>query len=108
MSDKVGVLTKEIVIEKLKNVIDPELNFDIVKLGLVRDVEIGEYFEELGVHEYIKITMTLTSPMCPFVDTMIEDIENNIAELEKGECQVELSFDPPWECPEDLKLELGL
>jgi hypothetical protein len=35
-------------------------------------------------------------------------VETKILELGKGDANVELSFDPPWECPEDLKLELGL
>ena len=52
-----GNLTKEIIIEKLKNVIDPELGFDIVKLGLVRDIEIGEYFEELGCMNILKLLL---------------------------------------------------
>ncbi len=102
------MLNKEIITGALKKVLDPELGYDIVKLGLIRNIEIGEYFEELGVHEYIRVTMTLTSPMCPFVDTLIEDVENNVNNLGKGECQVELTFDPPWEAPEDLKLEMGL
>jgi metal-sulfur cluster biosynthetic enzyme len=102
------MLNKEIVLEALTKVEDPELNINIVKLGLIRDVEIGEYFEEVGVHEYIKVLMTLTSPMCPFADTLIQDVEDAVNLLGKGEAQVDLSFDPPWECPEDLKLELGL
>lgn len=102
------MLTKESVLEELKKVIDPELNIDIVRLGLIRDVEVGEYFDELSVHEYVKILMTFTSPMCPFVDSMLQDVEDSINILGKGEAQVDVTFDPPWECPEDLRLELGL
>ncbi len=102
------MLTKEIVLQELKKVIDPELNIDIVALGLIRDVTVGEYFEELGVHENISVLMTFTSPMCPFVDSMLQDVEDTINILGKGEAQVEVTFDPPWECPEDLRLELGL
>lgn len=101
-------INKDIILKELKKIIDPELNIDIVRLGLIRDVEIGEYFEELGIYEYIKVIMTLTSPMCPFVDALIQEVEDNVNLLGVGECVVELTFDPPWECPEDLKLELGL
>jgi metal-sulfur cluster biosynthetic enzyme len=94
--------------DALQKVIDPELNIDIVRLGLIRSIEIGEYFEELNMHEYIKIIMTFTSPMCPFVDSILQDVEDNINILGKGQAEVEVTFDPPWECPEDLKLELGL
>ena len=102
------MLNKEKVLEILKTVIDPELEIDIVKLGLVRDVELGEYYDELAVHEYIKIIMTLTSPMCPFADQLIQEVEDAVNLIGKGEAQVELTFDPPWDCPEELKLELGL
>lgn len=94
--------------EALKKVIDPELGIDIVRLGLILNIEIGEFYPELNVHEYIKVEMTLTSPMCPFVDSIIQDVEDNINLLGKGEAQVELNFENPWQVPEDLRLELGV
>lgn len=102
------MLTKETVLNSLKNVIDPELGIDIVTLGLVLEVEIGEYIEEFNTHEYIKITMTLTTPLCPFADVLIQDVEDNINLLGKGEAQVELNFDKQWEPSEELKLTMGL
>ena len=102
------MLTKEIILEKLKEVIDPELNIDIVKLGLIREVNIGEYYAELEAHEYINILITLTSPMCPFADFIIQDIENNIMQITKSAVDVDVTFTPPWECPEDIKLEMGV
>jgi metal-sulfur cluster biosynthetic enzyme len=102
------MLTKEIILEKLKEVIDPELNIDIVKLGLIREINIGEYFEELESHEYVNILITLTSPMCPFADFIIQDIENNIMQITKSNILVDVTFTPPWECPEDIKLEMGV
>ena len=105
------MLTKEIIEDKLKFVMDPELNVNIIKLGLIREIVIGEYFEEIDKHEFIKVLITLTSPMCPFADYIIQDIENNI--LANDICGVEdvsvdITFDPPWQCPEDLKLEIGI
>ncbi len=102
------MLTKEIILEKLKEVIDPELNIDIVKLGLIRDINIGEYYAELDAHEYINILITLTSPMCPFADFIIQDIENNIMQITKSSVAVDVTFTPPWECPENIKLEMGV
>jgi metal-sulfur cluster biosynthetic enzyme len=107
------MLTENKIIESLKSVIDPELNFDIVKLGLIRTVEIGEYFEEIKSYEYIKIIITLTTPMCPFADIIISDIRDNITELcftndVKSEINIDVSFDPPWTCPEDIRLEMGV
>lgn len=101
-------ITKEIVIEKLKEVIDPELSYDIVTLGLLRDVVFGEWQEDFNMYDSITIVMTLTSPMCPFADALIEDVETKVLELNAGEPQVEITFEPPWEAPEGLREELGL
>jgi metal-sulfur cluster biosynthetic enzyme len=101
-------MTKELIIEELKKVIDPELDINIVDLGLVRDVEFGEFDQDFKVYDYIKVIMTLTTPMCPFVDILIQNVEDCINLLGQGEAQVELTFDPPWEMPESLKLEMGL
>jgi metal-sulfur cluster biosynthetic enzyme len=45
--------------------------------------------------------------MCPFVDILIQNVEDCINLLGQVEAQVELTFDPPWEMPESLKLEMG-
>ncbi|MDQ5957195.1 MAG: hypothetical protein QG614_170 [Patescibacteria group bacterium] len=102
------MLDKEKVLESLKKVLDPEMAIDIVKLGLILDIELGEYFEEIDAHDYIKVIMTLTTPMCPFADVLIQDVEDNINLLGKGEAQVELNFDKPWEPSEELRLEMGI
>jgi metal-sulfur cluster biosynthetic enzyme len=102
------MLKKEIILKELSVIIDPELHIDIVKLGLIRDIEIGEYYEELGKHEYIKVMMTLTTPMCPYADHIVSEVKDVVNLLGAGECEVSLSFDPPWECPQDAKLLLGL
>lgn len=101
-------INKEIIIENLKQIIDPELHIDIVTLGLIRGIEVGEYYEEIGKHEYIKVTMTLTTPMCPYADHIVSEVKSIIDTLGKGECEVSLSFDPVWECPPEAKLLLGL
>ncbi|MFO0743658.1 MAG: metal-sulfur cluster assembly factor [Candidatus Paceibacterota bacterium] len=96
------------ITEALKKVIDPELGIDIVKLGLIRKIELGEYLEDFKVYEYVKVVMTLTSIMCPFADDIISQVETEVNTLNFGEAQVELDFDEPWEPSEELKLELGI
>ena len=49
----------------------------------------------IKMYNYIKIIMTLTTPMCPFVDFIIQDVEDKINELEIGDCEIEITFDPP-------------
>jgi metal-sulfur cluster biosynthetic enzyme len=60
-------MNKEKINEALKTIIDPELFIDIITLGLVYDIE-----ENNGD---IKITMTLTSPMCPYGPELLENIK---------------------------------
>ncbi len=92
----------------LKKVIDPELDIDIVELGLIRKIEIGDYLEDFKVYEFVKITMTLTSVMCPFADQIISEVESEVNLLNLGEAQVELDFNEPWEPSEELKMKLGI
>ncbi|HPX52235.1 MAG TPA: metal-sulfur cluster assembly factor [Candidatus Paceibacterota bacterium] len=99
---------KQKILEILKGIPDPELGIDIVSLGLIKKIEIGEYLEEFKVYDFIKITMTLTSVMCPFADKIIEDVELKANSLNFGEIQVDLDFSEPWEPSEELRMQLGI
>ena len=56
-------ISEDAVREQLKKVIDPELFVNIVDLGLVYVVNIGEADD--NQKQPVDIEMTLTSPMCP-------------------------------------------
>ncbi len=96
------------IIDALKEIADPELGINIVDLGLIRKVELGEYLEDFKVYDYVKVIMTLTSPMCPFADQIIADVNMKIDSLNLGEVKVELDFSEPWEPSEELKIMLGI
>ncbi len=102
------MINKEDIENKLREIIDPELDIDIVKLGLIRNIEMGEWLEDFQMYDSLRVTMTLTSPMCPFADSIIEQVEQSLHELNSGEGEVELSFDPPWEPGEEIRLLLNL
>ncbi len=91
--------TKDQVIEKLKTVKDPELGIDIHTLGLIYDIAISE--------EGIDITMTLTSPYCPFANELVESVEEALLPLHP-EVRVDITFEPAWEPSEELRISLGL
>ena len=57
--DKVQLLR-----EKLKEVVDPEIGMDIIQLGLIRDVQIE--------NDIARMKMILTTPFCPYGPAMIE------------------------------------
>ncbi len=88
--------TIESIKEKLKNVKDPEIGLDIVTLGLIRKITL----DEIGT----EVLMTLTSPFCPFADKLILEVEREVKKMgDTGEVRVEITFDPPWEPPEEIK-----
>lgn len=82
-------LTEKDVRNALKTVKDPELNLDLVVLGLIYDIEVDE--------RDVKVTISLTSPLCPVAPQILEDARAAVAALEGVEnAEVELTFDPPW------------
>ncbi len=77
------------VTEALRTVQDPELHLDIVVLGLIYDMDIED--------DYVYVKMSLTSPMCPVADQLVENARNAVLGVEGvGSADVELTFDPPW------------
>jgi len=87
------------IIEKLREVKDPELGIDVYTRGLVYKIIIDK--------EGIEILMTLTTPLCPFANDIIEEVEKKLAELNAGDVRVEITFEPPWEPSEELRAILG-
>lgn len=83
-------ITKKIVLKKLEQVMDPEINISIVDLGLIYDVKIES--------KKIKIIMTLTTMGCPLVGMIEAEIKEAISKIgfKKENIKVELTFDPPW------------
>ncbi len=97
-------LTEQDVLDVLKNVYDPELQMDLVSLGLIYGVEIGEAGR-------VHVKMTLTTPGCPYGPQLINDARAMLMML-RGvkEANVELVWDPPWspqKMSEEARLELG-
>ena len=75
--------------DALKKVKDPELNIDLVTLGLVYDIQVQE--------DHVKAIISLTSPMCPVAGEIVDQARLAIAKVDGVEkAEVELTFDPPW------------
>lgn len=78
------------ILELLKNVMDPEIEINIVDLGLIYEIS---YSGE----KQIDIEMTFSTPSCPLGDTIV----NNVKETIKKEhpdfiVHVEIVFEPKW------------
>ena len=82
-------VTEKDVRNALKTVKDPELNLDLVVLGLVYDIDVADS----DVH----VTMSLTSPLCPVAPQIVEEATNAVLGVDGVEnADVQLTFDPPW------------
>lgn len=77
--------TEEQVREKLTAVIDPELRRNIVELGMVRSIEIGEDGQ-------VNVTVSLTTPGCPIRSHFQEAVVQQVTSLD-GVTGVGVGFD---------------
>lgn len=73
----------------LRKVKDPELNLDLVVLGLVYGVDVQG--------DHVHVLMSLTTPMCPAAEQIVTDAKGAVEGIEGVEsAEIELTFDPPW------------
>lgn len=78
----------------LRQVVDPEIDCNIVDLGLVYGIAIE------GAK--VNVTMTLTTRGCPMHESIAWGVKNALLNLEGvDEVEVEIVWDPPW-TPERL------
>lgn len=82
---------KEQIMEQLETVNDPEINMDIVNLGLVYDVDISD-------EGNVKITMTLTAMGCPLAGVINSLVEGAVRRVDGvNEIIIDIVWDPPWD-----------
>lgn len=92
MSDEASEPTglRALVLDALREVIDPELGLNVVELGLVYGVQ-----AEGG---RVTVQLTMTTPACPLGEQIVRDARERILACEGvAEAEVELVWEPPWE-----------
>jgi len=86
-------------------VIDPEMNVNIVDLGLIYGINIDK-------NNNVYILITFTSPTCPFADQIISQIQSLLDNLDfVNQVEIDITFEPAWNqsmINEDILLEMGL
>ena len=85
MSEKASVAD---VTEAMRDVVDPEIGINIVDLGLVYGVTVGE--DNVAV-----LDMTLTSAACPLTD-VIEDQSRSVLKDLVEDVKINWVWMPPW------------
>jgi metal-sulfur cluster biosynthetic enzyme len=84
-----AALTQDTARQALRQVKDPELDMNIIDLGLVYDVEVagGE----------VRVKMTLTSPGCPAGPMITNDAYRVLRGLEGvTDVDIEIVWEPYW------------
>ncbi|MGZ5208909.1 MAG: metal-sulfur cluster assembly factor [Sulfuricurvum sp.] len=83
-------ITKTEVYDAISTVIDPEVGFNVVEMGLIYDAHIDET-------NHVNVTMTLSTRGCPLHQAMIEWVREAVERLEEvNGCDVEVVWEPEW------------
>lgn len=92
------------IIEEIKKIYDPEIPVNIWDLGLIYDINVGD--------KNIIIEMTFTSPTCPMMEDILNQVKENVESVAYGRnVDVKLVWDPAWDVSkmsEQARIELDL
>jgi metal-sulfur cluster biosynthetic enzyme len=80
----------EKIIDELKSVYDPELNINVVDLGLIYDIkQISD--------RVFEINMTLTTPGCPLHDSITGGVKHCVEHMDEvDQAFVNVVWQPAW------------
>ena len=97
-------VTKEQVYNELRKIIDPEVGFNLVEMGLIYDVEVDENCN-------VKVTMTLSTKACPMHQMILQWVTDAPKQIDEvNEVEVDLVWEPEWNismAEESVKKALG-
>ena len=83
------IVDEAIIRQVLSQIVDPEIDCNIVDLGLVYNIAID------GTK--VTVTMTLTTPGCPMHESIAGGVKCALLNLEGVEdVEVNVVWDPPW------------
>ncbi len=97
--------TKEEVLAVFSTIKDPELDLNLVELGLIYSVEPSS-------ENLVHVKLTMTSPFCPFAPQILRESEEKLKQLPGvTEVKLELVWEPPWNpglMSEEAKAKTGV
>jgi metal-sulfur cluster biosynthetic enzyme len=80
---------QDAIIGALRSVMDPELNVNVVDLGLVYTIQSRE--------DEVDVEMTLTTPACPAGPEILRNVVSALELLDGvSKANVKLVMSPPW------------
>lgn len=84
------MLDADYIRKALRAVKDPELNLNIVDLGLVYTIDVSPEGD-------VRVEMTLTSPGCPAGPEIVTDVNRTVRDLDGvRSVDVEIVWEPYW------------
>ncbi|WP_169778131.1 metal-sulfur cluster assembly factor [Campylobacter curvus] len=94
---------KDKIYKELSTIVDPEVGFDIVSLGLIYDVKVDG--------EKAMVTMTLSTRSCPLHELILSWVNDAVLRVDGiKECDIELVWKPAWNIEmanDEVKKALG-
>jgi metal-sulfur cluster biosynthetic enzyme len=75
------MLTEAEILAALRDCYDPEVKLNLVDLGLIYGIETGPDpgSSKAWPRQWVKVTMTLTTPQCPASGLIFEQVHNRLA-----------------------------
>ncbi|KIM04092.1 MAG: DNA methyltransferase [Sulfurovum sp. AS07-7] len=97
-------ITKDQVYKAISTVIDPEVGFNLVEMGLIYDVMIEESCN-------VKVVMTLSTRGCPLHQMITQWVREAVERIEGvGIVEIDIVWEPAWNismADERVKAALG-
>jgi len=83
-------MERKLIVDALREVLDPELGIDIVTLGLIYNIK----FDSEG---NVDVDMTLTFAGCPLAQLLINDAKTKVEGVDGVKnAKINLVFEPQW------------
>ena len=83
--------TTEDIYRAIATVIDPEVGFNLVELGLIYDAEADEAGRAV-------VTMTLSTRACPLHQMIVQWVRDAVEKIDGiVRCEVNLVWEPVWD-----------
>ncbi len=83
-------ITKEQVYDAIRTVVDPEVGFNLVEMGLIYDAIIDD-------DNNVKVVMTLSTRGCPLHQMLTQWVKDAVKKIPGvNEVEVEVVWEPAW------------
>ena len=96
------MLSEADILTALRDCFDPEVKLNLVDLGLIYEVATGPDPDSTPAwpRQWVKVTMTLTTPQCPACGLIFEQVNNRLAGIpDISEVEVEPGVGAQMDAP---------